>query len=158
MPIIEIHTEIYAPIKRVFDLARSIDLHKISACKSNETVIAGKTSGLINLHEFVTWRAKHLGFYQTLSSKITQFEAPIMFVDEMQKGAFKSFIHYHLFEEDGEKTVMKDQFNYTAPCGILGKLVNLVFLKKYMTRLLVERNKVIKEFAESDLWKIVLPT
>jgi hypothetical protein len=63
MPKIELHTEIDAPIERVFDLARSIDLHMLSTSHTNEKAIAGKTSGLIGLGEWVTWRAKHLGFY-----------------------------------------------------------------------------------------------
>ena len=88
MPLIKLHTEIKANKEIVFDLSRSIDLHKISTEHSNETAIAGRTSGLIELHETVTWRAKHFGVYQTLTSKITTFNRPNLFTDEMVKGAF----------------------------------------------------------------------
>src|ERR1700744_4744274 len=97
MPKIELTTRINAPIDKVFDLARSIDLHMESTKQTGEQAIAGKTSGLIELGESVTWRAKHFGIWQSLTSKITEFDQPNFFVDEMVKGAFKSFRHQHHF-------------------------------------------------------------
>jgi ligand-binding SRPBCC domain-containing protein len=156
MPIIQITTHIKANRKLVFDLSRSLDLHKISTQKSNETAIAGKTSGLIELHESVTWRAKHFGVYQTLSSRITEFNSPEFFTDEMVSGAFKSFKHQHIFEKNGEETLMKDIFDFISPLGFLGRLADKLVLKKYMTNLLEERNKVIKDYAETDKWKSII--
>lgn len=61
MPIIEITTTVAAPAERVFDLARSIDLHMASTSGTNEQAIAGVTTGLIGADDEVTWRAKHFG-------------------------------------------------------------------------------------------------
>jgi ligand-binding SRPBCC domain-containing protein len=148
MPTIHISTNIHAPIELVFDLARSIDLHQISTEKTQEKAIAGKTSGLIELHETVTWRAKHFGIYQTLTTKITAFDKPNYFVDEMVQGAFKNFVHTHKFEEVPEGTIMTDVFDYQSPLGIIGKMADVLFLKNYMTRFLMKRNEVIKVYAE----------
>ncbi len=156
MPIIKLQSSIKAPIKRVFDLSRSIDLHKISTAHTKEEAIAGKTSGLIEMDESVTWRAKHFGIYQKLTSKITAFDSPNYFVDEMQNGAFKSFKHEHIFTEYEGFTVMIDVFDYTSPFGIIGKLADKLFLENYMSKLLEKRNQVIKDFSESDDWKEVL--
>jgi len=153
VPVIEIITVINAPIERCFDLSRSIDLHVVSTKHTHETAIAGCTSGLIELNETVTWRAKHLGVWQTLSSRITEFNAPYLFVDEMVHGAFKRFRHEHHFEECLPGTSMKDVFNFESPFGILGQMANVLFLTAYMRRLLERRNAVIKEFAEGDDWK-----
>ncbi|SFD13485.1 SRPBCC family protein [Algibacter pectinivorans] len=159
MPRIEIKTEIEAPKEIVFDLSRSIDLHKISTKQTHEKAIAGTIGGLIGLHESVTWRAKHLGVYQSLTSKITEFNRPDVFVDEMQKGAFKSFRHEHHFNAlNNGGTLMIDVFDYESPYGVFGKLADYLFLKRYMTNLLVERNRIVKEFAESEKWKAVLLT
>ena len=51
----------------------------------------GKMSGLIELGEWVSWDAKHLGFVQHLTSKVTEFDAPNYFVDEMVFGVFNLF-------------------------------------------------------------------
>ena len=70
MPRIELNTEINAPINVVFDLSRSIDFHIKSTEQTGEKAVAGKTSGLIDLNESVTWRAKHFGFNKTLLRRL----------------------------------------------------------------------------------------
>ncbi len=150
MSTITLITYIDAPIERVFDLSRSIDLHKISTSQSNEEAIAGRMAGLIELNETVTWRAKHFAMTQTLQSKITEFNRPHYFVDEMLQGVFTSIHHLHLFSVESGLTQMRDEFRYEASLGILGRLVDHLFLKSYLTRLLKKRNAVIKAFAESD--------
>ncbi|MFC5044744.1 cell division protein [Aquimarina hainanensis] len=156
MPTIALQTIIKADKKIVFDLSRSIDLHKISTAHTKEEAIAGKTSGLIELEEQVTWRAKHLGVFQTLTSKITAYQSPDYFVDEMVRGVFKRFRHEHHFSTVGSDTLLTDYFDYTAPFGILGVCMDIIFLQKYMTTLLIKRNQYIKTFAESDQWKAIL--
>ena len=156
MATIRLETYIEAPIERVFDLSRSIDLHKLSTESTNEKAIAGKTSGLIGLGETVTWRAKHLGFYQNLTVQIVEYERPVMFADKMLKGAFASMHHIHQFETVENGTKMRDVFEFSSPFGILGKLVNSLFLKQYMTRFLIMRNQTLKEIAESEKWKTLI--
>ena len=157
MPIINLATTISAPQKIVFDLSRSIDLHKISTTHTNEEAIAGVTTGLIGLNQSVTWKARHFGIYQTLSTKITEFEEPDYFIDEMVKGIFKRFKHQHIFKSSEGTTLMIDIFDYESPLGYLGILADKLFLEKYMKSLLEIRNESIKEFAESDKWKELLP-
>jgi ligand-binding SRPBCC domain-containing protein len=148
MPTIELITIIDAPIEKCFDLARSIDLHMESTKQTGEQAIAGRTSGLIELSETVTWRAKHFGIWQKLTSKITEFDRPNFFADEMVEGAFKSFRHEHYFLSRHGETLMKDIFIFESPGWILGRLFNRLILTRYMTKLLIQRNKVIKAAAE----------
>ncbi|WP_237274633.1 SRPBCC family protein [Tenacibaculum ovolyticum] len=156
MPTIVLFTKIKAAQKLVFDLSRSVDLHKISTKKTNEKAISGKTEGVIALNETVTWRAKHLGVYQNFTSKVTGCDSPDYFVDIMLSGAFKSFRHEHYFSYEDNITTLVDVLQYVSPLGILGKLADLLFLKRYMTNFLILRNDTIKEFAETDKWKEIL--
>ncbi|MCT3734973.1 SRPBCC family protein [Elizabethkingia anophelis] len=156
MPVIELRTLINADIHLVFDLSRSIDLHSISTAKTNEKAIAGITSGLISNGETVTWQATHFGIRQTLTSKITAFDMPFHFRDEMLKGAFKYIKHDHYFEKTNTGTLMTDIFRYDSPLGILGKIFNKLILTRYLRQFLLERNQIIKDFAESDKWRQIL--
>ena len=153
MPVIKIEVEINAPIERVFDLARCIDLHEETMSKTNERAIAGTTKGLINLGETVTWQATHFGIRQKLTSKITKFNRPFHFQDVMVKGAFKRFTHDHFFEQTGDKVLMKDVFDYDSPLWIFGEIADALFLESYMKNLLLERNLLIKKVAESEEWR-----
>ncbi|WBX77363.1 SRPBCC family protein [Tenacibaculum ovolyticum] len=156
MPTIVLFTKIKAAQKLVFDLSRSIDLHKISTEKTNEKAISGKMEGLIALNETVTWRAKHLGVYQNFTSIVTGCDSPDYFADIMLSGAFKSFRHEHYFSYEENTTTLIDVLQYVSPLGILGKLADLLFLKRYMTNFLILRNDTIKAFAETDKWKEIL--
>jgi ligand-binding SRPBCC domain-containing protein len=156
MPTIELITEIKADITICFDLSRSIDLHKISTAHTNEKAIDGKINGLIELNEFVTWQARHFGITQKLSSKITQFNRPFHFRDELLNGIFKSLVHDHFFEQKENYVIMKDIFVFKSPFGFIGNLVDKLVLTEYLRTLLINRNNVIKEYAEMDKWKSVL--
>ncbi|GGB85554.1 hypothetical protein GCM10007424_27020 [Flavobacterium suaedae] len=158
MPVIKIDTYIKADIKIVFDLSRSIDLHLVSAAQTNEKAIAGKTSGLMELGETVTWQAKHFGVTQKLTVIIADLQSPDYFADEMIKGVFKTMRHEHFFKTIGKQVKMTDVFAYTSPLGILGKLADALFLKNYMSSFLKKRNEIIKEIAEDlEKYKKILP-
>ncbi len=154
MPVLQLTTIINAPIEVCFNLARSIDAHQHSTNQTHEKAIAGKTSGLIEEGETVTWEAKHFGIKQQLTVKITEMEFPNYFKDKMVKGAFKSMQHIHTFEKKDEYiTLMKDKFTYTSPLGILGAFFDVLVLKSYMRNFLIKRNAVLKHIAESGKWK-----
>jgi len=153
MPIIKIEVIVNAPIERVFDLARCIDLHEETMSKHKEKAVAGVTKGLINFGETVTWQATHFGILQKLTSKITAFERPRHFRDTMISGAFARFDHDHFFDETNRKTLMRDVFDYDSPLWIFGKIADALFLESYMRKILTERNELIKQTAESENWR-----
>ncbi len=153
---ITLETQINAPIQICYDLALSVDLHQLSTAKTGEHVVSGVSKGVMKLGESVTWRAKHFGIWQELTSKITEAQPPNYFVDEMQKGVFKSLRHEHYFIEENQMTIMKDVFMFESPLGVLGKIVNRIILERYLTSFLQERNFVIKQVAESGKWRDIL--
>jgi ligand-binding SRPBCC domain-containing protein len=151
MQTIIITTTINAPIERVFDLSRSIDAHMASTSKTKEVAVDGVTTGLIGKGEVVTWQATHFGIRQRLKVQITEFDRPAIFVDEMIFGAFRSMKHTHRFEDLEGATRMIDELEFQAPLGILGRIVERVFLTRYLRAFIIERNDVLKELAESGL-------
>lgn len=156
MPKIHLTSFIEAPIERVFNLSRSINLHQISTAFTNEKAINGTMNGLINKNETVTWQAKHLFKTRQFTSKITEMEAPEFFTDEMIKGDFISFHHEHHFKAIENGTIMIDLVNFETPYGAIGKIANSLFLKSYLENFLIKRNAVIKDYAETQKWKAIL--
>ena len=147
---------IAAPVERIFDLSRSINLHQISTAGTNEKAVAGVLSGLINKDETVTWEAKHLLKTRRFTSKITEMQRPDSFTDEMIKGDFKSFRHEHHFKTVENGSLMIDIVEFEAPYGSIGKLATVLFLRSYLEKFLLKRNAVIKEYAETQKWKAIL--
>jgi ligand-binding SRPBCC domain-containing protein len=156
MPTIHVTTLIHAPMDRVFDLSRSITLHKRSMLHLQEEAIKGRTNGLIELDETVTWRAKHLGKIRQLTTRITEMRHKDYFCDEMVEGDFTFMKHEHHFKQIENGTVAIDIFEFGTPYGKLGKLLERFYLQRYLTRLLQLRNSFIKEYAESEKWRVIL--
>ena len=148
MPHIQIETQIAAPIELCFDLARDIDFHTRSLADTGERAVAGRTTGLIELGESVTWEARHFCVRQHFTAKIVAFERPTYFRDVMTKGAFKSFEHDHRFESRDGGTLMIDEVVLRSPFGSLGWLVDGLFMTRYMRRMLERRCQAIKAEAE----------
>jgi len=122
MPTIRLETYINAPIERCFDLSLSVDLHRHSVAHTHERPIAGVTTGVMKLGDTVTWEAVHFGIKQRLVSKITAYERPYRFTDEMIRGTFQEITHLHEFVPQPPGTLMIDLFSFRAPLGILGWL------------------------------------
>lgn len=152
MPRIELSTFIVAPPERCFDLARSIELHVRSTSSTGERAIAGKTAGLLEYADEITWRARHFGVWQSLSGRITAYDRPRHFRDTMLRGAFRRLEHDHYFAPAAGGTIMRDVFDYAAPLGPLGWVAERLFLHRYMQRFLEARNRELKAVAESNAW------
>jgi hypothetical protein len=85
-------TLIDAPIDRVFDLSRSVEVHLLANVHESEQALAvgGLTTGLVGPGEQVTWRAKHFGLWHDLTSKATVVKPPTYLQVTMVKGIFHS--------------------------------------------------------------------
>jgi ligand-binding SRPBCC domain-containing protein len=148
LTVIDLTTDIDAPIERVFDLARDLDLHARSMAHTGERAVAGKTTGRVEVGDTVSWRARHFGVWWSLTSRITAVEAPIRFEDTQDRGPFAWFRHEHRFERIGDATRMHDHWEHRSPLGPLGRLVDALVLGRYMRSLLVMRNLALKREAE----------
>jgi len=140
VPRIQLTTEVPATPERCFELSLSVDAHQSSMSDSGERAIAGVTSGVMGLGDSVTWRARHFGIPFTMTSVITQYDAPYRFVDEQESGPFRRWWHEHRFEPVADGTLMTDVVEFESPAGPVGWLVNALVLTRYMTKLLEQRN------------------
>ena len=154
---IHAQTEIKAPIEACFDLARDIGFHVRSLEHTNERAVAGRTEGLIEQGETVTWQAKHLFLTRRMTVRITAMDRPAHFRDEQTDGPFKHFVHDHHFEDLGEGvTRMRDVVGFASPYGLWGRVVDWVYLRAYLERLIMQRGLAIKNEAEG-LGRILRP-
>ena len=145
---VRVETIVSVPISACFDLARSVSTHPLTTLKSRERVVSKHDRDLLELGDELTLEATHFRVQQRLSSKIVEFDRPTSFTDQMTKGAFKSFRHQHLFESllDGA-TKMTDILEFESPLGPLGRLVDRLFMRKYMERFIRERGLAFNDVA-----------
>lgn len=149
MPVINLVTEIHAPIERCFDLCRDLETHTQTVAHTQEGLVGDKKTGLAELGDVLVFEAVHFGVRQRLTSKITEVMRPTLFADIALSGAFQSLYHRHEFTSVPGGTLMRDRLEWTAPLGILGRLADTLFLKHHMLRFLVTRNRNLKAIIEA---------
>lgn len=153
-------TLIDAPLQRCFDLSRSVEVHLLDNVHSGAQAVAigSLTTGLVGLGQSVTWRARHFGLWHEVTTTINALDTPFSFEVTMTRGIFRSMHTTHLFRAlTPQRTEMTNLFTVAAPILILGRLAEVLFLRRYMRNLLRERNQVIRRVSESNDWRRYLP-
>jgi ligand-binding SRPBCC domain-containing protein len=158
MPTIHLTTFIAAPAEVVFDLSRHVGLHKESMSKYREEAVAGTRFGLIEKEDTITWTAKHFFKERLMRVKMTDMEKASKFVNEQLQGTFKMMKHEHHFKPCENGTLLIDLFHFESPYGFFGEWFNNLYLTKYLRNMLEQRNRKIKEYAETGKWKHLLRT
>lgn len=68
------------------------------------------------------------------------------FVDEQRIGPYKMWYHRHVIEKiSKDKSLMIDEVHYIPPFGLLGKIVNRIFIRKKLKQIFGYREKKMKE-------------
>jgi ligand-binding SRPBCC domain-containing protein len=148
MTTIIVETRISAPIEVCFDLARDVDAHVKTSSATGERAVGGRTSGLLELGDVVTFEAVHFGIRQRLTSRIVEFDRPKRFVDEMVKGAFARLRHTHEFFVEGASILMRDTLTWRSPLGPLGVIADELFVRRHLYNFMVTKQSDLKALAE----------
>src|SRR5438874_12569646 len=146
-----VETQIAAPQELVFDLARDVTAHTASASFTGERAVApGRTEGLLELGDLVTFEGVHFGIRQRFTAKIVEFDRPRRFVDKLVKAAFKSMQHVHEFEPRDGGTLMRDTLDWVSPLGILGVIADKIAVERHLRNFVVKKQQALKAIAERE--------
>ena len=148
MTTVVVETRIAAPIELCFDLARDVDVHVTTASATRERAVAGRTSGLLELGDVVTFEAVHFGIRQRLTARIVELVRPTRFVDEMVEGAFASLRHVHDFIAEDGAVLMRDTLTWRSPLGVLGRIADVLVVRRHMRVFLTRKQAELKTCAE----------
>lgn len=134
---------IRASREAVFAACLDPELHVESMARYGETMVAGPEGGAFTEGSSVTWRARHFGIPFRLTTIVFDIDAPHRFCDRQVKGPFGAFHHEHVFFEHPDGTFMRDTITFRSPLGPIGALVDRLFMREYLRRLIDERNDAV---------------
>ena len=153
MPILELSTEIAAPIDQVF--AFHLDTRNAAAISPSdvEVVSVEGTFPLVEGAEVrLRVRQKPWPIAQTWRVRIERIVEPVAVIDLMLSGPFAEWRHEHLFDDlGGGRTRMTDRVAYRPPLGPLGALAERLFLRRLLVRsfqIRQERTRALLEGAD----------
>ncbi len=157
MPTITLFTRIKAPLEQVFDLSRSLDFHLDRLSDPGEKISAGQSTGLLELDSTVTWVGSPFKFRQELQTKVTALQDGSHWTEERISGPFSQMKQTHSFSSEKAATVITNKFSYKTSRGPIAWFVENAFLTALLRRHLADRNRILKEVAESEDWQRYLP-
>ncbi len=127
---------------------------------TGEKIVSGRTSGLIELGEFVEFEAAHLGLVRRLCATITTFNRPQNFIDEQNKGPFRTLRHEHRFilsPDNPSITLVEDHLYIVVGWSIFGLIAERALVVPHLRKVLTQHQLNLKAALESEEWKRFLP-
>ena len=144
MGAIVVETLIAAPAPVCFDAARDVGAHVESARFSRERVVPpGRTEGLLELGDSVTFEGMHFGVRKRFTVKIVEMDPPRTFVDELVKSAFRSMRHVHEFVPVEGGTLMRDTLTWVSPFGLLGRIADRLFVERGLRKFVATKQRAL---------------
>lgn len=99
------------------------------------------------VHEF---KVKVGPLWTTWRAKLSEVQPPNGFRDTALTSPFKSWSHKHEFIQQEEGVLLKDTIEYTLPFGLLGDVVNWLFVSRDIDKLFDFRHAQTKNSLETS--------
>ena len=143
--ILERTQRIELPVEEVFDLfGDAFNLERITPPWLRFRVVTPRP---IEMRQgtLLEYRLRLHGIPVRWRTRITTWEPPTRFVDEQISGPYALWHHTHMFEPDGDATVMRDRVRYRIGFGPLGAAALRLFVRRDVERIFDYRREAILE-------------
>jgi ligand-binding SRPBCC domain-containing protein len=136
-----------ATISEVWDFfSNPANLANITPGYMKFVVTSPPHEGDIYPGQIITYKVSPLlGIPLSWMTEITHVVPGKLFVDEQRQGPYSLWHHQHLFEPDGNGTLMTDIVHYKLPLGPLGALAKSLFVGRQLESIFDYRKKVVEE-------------
>ena len=76
-------------------------------------------------------------------TRITEYEPPFLFVDEMEKGPYSLWRHRHTFRPSEQGTIVCDRVEYALPLGPIGNLAHNLMVRRQVEEIFLFRQRAL---------------
>jgi ligand-binding SRPBCC domain-containing protein len=123
------------------------NLGKITPASMNFRITSDLGDGGVYPGMIITYRVSPLaGIPMTWVTEITQVRDKAFFIDNQLKGPYQFWHHQHLFREIPGGTEMTDILHYAAPFGILGTLMEKLFIRRKVEGIFAYREEILRKY------------
>lgn len=141
---------ISAPVRQMWHyFCDPKNLNEITPPDMNFEIIQG---GDMEMYEgqIIEYRVEFLRGVRSLwLTEISHVRDDAYFVDEQRVGPYRFWYHEHIFDVHPKGTKMTDHVTYVVPFGIMGDLMNLVWISKRLKYIFdFRRQKIFELFGE----------
>lgn len=148
MAIINITTFIQAPVEKVFELSRNLEMLRKSMVAIQPHITCSSTSnGVLAVGDRTTWKWKF--FYKTRVTvlQVTKINSPVLMVQKQVEGNYKTMRMERHFKPCDNGTIMIDVIKFSLKMGMLGALFEMP-LQNHIKKAVKSYARFLKEQAE----------
>lgn len=98
-----------------------------------------------------------LGVPMKWTTDITEYEPPVVFVDEARRSPYSFWRHRHTFRETAEGTVVGDRVEYDLPFGAVGRLAHGLLVAPQLRRIFEYRQQAIASLLGGPALRVQAP-
>ncbi len=156
MPLLAFHTDIAAPLQRVWELHEDVlgALPALSPVENRVTIESADLPVHVGSRIIFATRGP-LGRQLRWVALVVEHEPPsegrARFADEQESGPFAYWRHDHVFVAVGEQsTRLTDRVRYRLPWGPLGVLADLLFVRRKLRRLFAYRHAATRSLLAEE--------
>ncbi|MCH9680693.1 MAG: TIGR01777 family oxidoreductase [Deltaproteobacteria bacterium] len=132
--VLEQHTTIEAPLSDVAEFfARAENLGAITP-PTLAFEIRTPTPIAMERGRLIDYRIRLGGVPMRWQTRIEHWAPGERFIDVQLRGPYRAWYHEHLFEADGDRTLMVDRVYYAPPLGPLGRIAHWMFVGRTLRR------------------------
>lgn len=123
MAVFESETTLTAPTEEVFSfLLQPARLIQISPPEMGLKFVDAPER--LQMGDTFRFMVQTMGQVQTITHRITAYEDPSLFVEELIEGPLPLWVHTHSFVSlDGSRTMIQDRIEFQPPGGLIGLLL-----------------------------------
>ncbi len=130
------------PLLQTFDVFKNpLNLAKITPNWLNFQVITKDVQ--MQKGAEIEYNIKWLGLPMHWKTLISDYQPPLLFVDEQAEGPYALWRHRHTFAETPEGTKVGDHVEYALPLGVLGQIAHAVMVKRQLEAIFKFRQREI---------------
>lgn len=121
------------------------NLNRITPPDMNFEILSG---GDVRMYEgqLIEYRVEFVrGIRSRWLTEISHVRACEYFVDEQRLGPYRFWYHEHGFEATSSGTRMTDRVTYEAPVGVLGEILNRLWIAERLNQIFDFRRRTIME-------------
>ncbi|MFN4985284.1 MAG: SRPBCC family protein [Ignavibacteria bacterium] len=140
---------INAPIESVFHFHD--DTRNLLRITPPGISVSFTTSGDKGLGQNIHLTVKQFKLFATSwHVRITQYEPPVLMVDEQVKGPFGYWKQTRKLRVVGQQTELTDIVEYEAPFGVLGLLASWLVIRRQISSMFAYRQQATKRILEAE--------
>ncbi|MBA4031975.1 MAG: hypothetical protein C0478_13940 [Planctomyces sp.] len=148
MPLFESKVQLPASPEKIFDfITRPKNLAMISPPEAGLVFI--EAPDVLSLGSKLVFRVQAHGVVQQLEHRITAFDSPFGFREELVKGPIKTFNHDYIITVDGDNlSTLTNRIEFEPPGGLIGLMVTAErILDQFEDGFAYRRQALIKAFS-----------